>query len=463
MRQALYIFFVLILFSCSEDEGGNLPSADERKKEAIDELTDELTSVLNGWRLQYRPTPESGSYFMLLDFNTDGTVNIKSDISDNNGEFVDHTISYRIDAALGLELIFETYGVFHYLFEKDRATFGAEFEFLYLEKIGNDIFFQSISDFVNPTILKLEPANVSDVDLFSLDLSKNLVAFDSLSPQIFGGIPPIHQVILEDKNISIFWGIDLTRRIIDVDIAAVGKTMEEININEMSVSIGHTTGYTLLGGKIVLDEGFSFELNGIDVSVTEITLTNFSITGPSFCVLNSVPTPVYTGNIPGVGATTVKKSLFDSDGLDFQPMEDTPYSVNVLYAFDEKGFSLFQSGVIGEKFPNATGLAFNYGLIFENQPVNAVGFYLEDEFGNPLTYLREFNVTERVGNKISITLLNSYYYSATPAVGAEQSLTEITDLIFEGNDMYIYKLPADDITVFWLFNPCNSYEVFLVQ
>ena len=102
-------------------------------------------SPSNGWKLEYKPTNQSGVFFMLLEFDED-EVRIQSDVAENSGEFFDHTIPWRVDNALGLELIYETYGVFHYLFELDAASFGAEFEWAFIEKAGDNLVFRSISD-----------------------------------------------------------------------------------------------------------------------------------------------------------------------------------------------------------------------------------------------------------------------------------------------------------------------------
>ena len=458
----LFILSFLLITSCVVQEEPKLGPADDRAKEAIEELKDELTSAPAGWKLAYRPTSESGAYFMLLDFNEDGTVNIKSDLSANEGEFYDRTIYYRIDAALGLELVFETYGVFHYLFELQQASFGAEFEFLFLEQDGNNLIFQSLSDSGFPTIIELERASPSDTDKLSYDLSSNLELYDSLAPQIFGGIPPIQQVVLESSGISIFWGIDLAQRILYIDMAGVGTTIEEISTN--NVIIDRQVGYTLLEGNIVLDEPVSFTIGGVAITLSQISLSQFTNEQQVYCAGTPINSPVYSGTISGLGSVSVHKSLFDSDGLDFQPMAEIPYSVNVLFVFDGDANSLFQGGVIEEEFPTATGFVFNYGLESETQPANALGFSLDDtSSGGSKTYLRTFDVVERVGNKMSLALTDSIYYDIEPTTEEEQAMYTITDSIFEGGDVYIFQLPLDGLTIFWLFNPCNGYELFLVQ
>ncbi len=461
-RLLFVILFSLVIISC-EDDGGDLPSVEERVSEAIDDLRDELTDPLNGWRLDYQPTPESGFFYILLDFTDDGLVNIQSDVADNEGEFFEQTIPYRIDNALGLELILETYGIFHYLFEQDQGNFGAEFEFIFLEKEGDNLVFESKSDVGARSRLTFVPATIDAPESFSREIAENLNAYDGLNTQIFGGDPPIQQLVLENQNISVFWSIDIAKRTMFVDIAAVGTTIEEVNQNQNDVTINHSTGYILLDGKLVLINPFTFSLNGQQITVDEIALNEFSTDGPSFCSLNMEATPVYKGDIEGIGEVTLLKSLFNSNGTGFQPMSDQAYGVNVIFVFDEEARSLAEEGSIFEYFPTATGFVFNYGLSSGDLPANAVGLTVEDEFGNFVTYLREFEATTTIGNKVQITLTDDFYYSETPGVDDEQNLRNITDEIFEGGEVYTFDLPVDGTAVFRLFNPCNRYELFLVQ
>ena len=125
---------------------------------------------------------------MLLTFDEEGAVRIKSDLANNSGEFFDQTLPYRIDSNLGMELVFETFGVFHYLFEIDANTFGAEFEFVYKGKEGGNLIFESKTDEINPTVLTFEPASANDENLLSRQLSENIEAFaltmpDMLAPE----------------------------------------------------------------------------------------------------------------------------------------------------------------------------------------------------------------------------------------------------------------------------------------
>jgi hypothetical protein len=439
-----------------------LPPVEERVTEAITNLRTELTTPEYGWRLEYQPTNESGIFYMLLKFDEE-EVRIQSDVADNNGEFFDHTIPWRVDNALGLELIFETYGVFHYMFEQDGATFGAEFEWVFGFKDGDNLVFKSASDpsYTRSTIT-LAPASANDEDLFAREIAANLNAFSTISPKALEIPIPRQQIILEDAGISIYWSLDPSKRIVTSALAGTGTDFEDPEFE--SVVLNHTSGYILQDGRMDLLEPLDFTLNGNTYSISSIAFSDFSLTGPSFCSFSTDDGPLYTGNISGLGSITMIGSLFDLEGMDFQPIAEYPYSVNSYFIFDETSTSLSdEGGIIAEKFSNATGFLFYYGYQSDSLFSNAVGFILDDGNGNSDLFLREFQPTSTVGNKINVAFTDAYYHSGVPGPDDEANLAEITDLLFEGGDVYASDFPVEGLTVFKLFNPCNQYEIFLVQ
>ena len=88
LHLSISIIILGLLFSCKDDEGSSIPSAEDRKNAAIENLIDELTDPVNGWKLEYRPNTDNGAYLILLDFNDDGTVTINSDVTDDDGDTV---------------------------------------------------------------------------------------------------------------------------------------------------------------------------------------------------------------------------------------------------------------------------------------------------------------------------------------------------------------------------------------
>ena len=457
MRRQIATFLVLFIFlGCSDDESPNLPPFEERVSNAINQLRSDLMAPSLGWRLEYKPTPESGVFFMLLQF-TDKEVRIQSDVVANQGLFFDQTIPYRLDNALGLEMIFETYCVFSFLFEQDQATFGAEFEFIFKEKSGENLIFESKTDVFNPTVLVFEPASSGDEDLFSRDIAAGLAAFSTVSPQALTPEPPRQQVILEDRGLSVFWSLDNRKRTIVSEFAGDGITIPEIIANG-GILLSHTSGYALLDGFLVLEEPLLFSLGGQNITLERIALDEFDTMGPSACPSNPDDGPRYQGASPGIGDVMMISTLLSTSGQEFQP---NVYTVNVQFLFDEQGNSLAVDGIIAENFPDASGFAFLYGVELTNPdiPQYSLGLILE----NGDLFVREYEETFTAVNRLEINLTNNFYHSGTPAPGDIQKLTEVTDEIFAGGVMYAFEFPITGVTVFRLFNPCNQYEVFLVR
>ena len=59
------------LFSC-EDGRPELPSVEERIAASKEALLDELTDPNFGWRIDYKPTTNAGTFLILLDFDENG-------------------------------------------------------------------------------------------------------------------------------------------------------------------------------------------------------------------------------------------------------------------------------------------------------------------------------------------------------------------------------------------------------
>lgn len=473
--RVLYIATLFIVTSCSNDLEKLTPPA-ERSATAISDLKNNLTAPVDGWVLNYQPTSASGVYYMLLNFSEDGTVRIQSDVPGDNDFFFDQTVTYRIDSRLNLELIFDTYGVFHFLFEQNASTFGAEFEFYFVDSEDGNLRFSSKSDnLTDQTIISLVPAGGSAANVFSRELSENLFAYDTIS-SLFAG--PTQQIALADENISIYWSINLDQRSLNIRGVASGLTTAEVVANNNMQVLDHTSGYGFFNGKLVLSEPLSFSHAGSNYAFSEITLDNFTETGEVFCTGGTTNSPIYTGAATGLGSATLNKTLFDVKGTDFVPRSDSPYSVNVFFVADANGFSISdsESGSINQLFPTATGFAFNYGYVdtdTDPEPVNAVGLYYEDDNGQRKTALRKFDVVSAVGNKIEIQFTTSAdpaddYYPSDLGVGNRTNLESITDEIFGvgGGEVFVlyYPIPTQpDLTVYALYNACNNYEFLLVE
>ncbi|CAK9050123.1 DUF4302 domain-containing protein, partial [Durusdinium trenchii] len=317
---------------CGDDDEPDLAPIEERVEAAISELRNELTAPSNGWRLNYKPTNQSGTFLILMDFEENGEVRVQSDVPDNDGEFLNQTITYRIDNSLGLELIFETFGVFHFLFELEDTQFGAEFEFLYQGKEGDNLIFTSKTDIFDETVLVFEPAQSSDPALFSAELAANLNNFDGLGPQVFGTTPTSQHVMLNDQDLSVFWSLDLEQRTINVEFAAEGTALNDIlSGNNQIRLIDHETSYSLSNGRMVFEEPFSFVINNFLYEFEEMTFGEFENTGPSICPAGEDDNPIFRGQNSQFGDVVIQNTAISSSGLEFT---ENVYTINSDFIFD---------------------------------------------------------------------------------------------------------------------------------
>ncbi len=453
---ATYFLAAIFLWGCSSDDGPNLPSYEERVDTALSGLRNDLTTPTQGWRIEYRPTPDAGAFLILMEF-TDKEVRIRSDVGANDGVFYDQTIPYRLDAALGLELILETYCVFAFLFEQDQGTFGAEFEFVFKSKEGENLLFESKSDIFTPTQLLFEPAGPNDDDLFSREIAENLDAFSTVAPQALTPEIPQQQIVFEDLGISVFWALDNQKRTVVSQFAGQGTTVEEI-LENGGVLLTHSSGYGIANESMILETPLQFALGGQSITIDRITLSSFDMNAPNLCPTGPNNGPRYRGSAPGLGDVTMLSTLLSASGQGFQP---DVYTVNVAFVFDESGNSISENGIIADLFPNATGFVFLYGVELADPeiPIFSTGLILD----NGDIFVREFQPTFTEINRVQIEFTNNYYHSGTPSPGDQQNLMAVTDEIFAGDITYAFEFPISGLSVFRLFNPCNQYEVFLVN
>ncbi|MEQ8470160.1 MAG: DUF4302 domain-containing protein [Marinoscillum sp.] len=460
-KKLIYILLGLsFAFGC-EDEKSDLPSVEDRTEAAIEDLRDHLTDPTNGWKVSYQPTSESGSFFMIMDFSENGDVNIQSDLAADDGVYFNQTTSYRIDSGLGLELIFETYGALHYLFELDQASFGAEFEWLYEGEDDDKLTFSSKSDLFDQSTIIFEPATSTDVLLFSREIAENFDSYAGQSPRLFGGANPSQQLYLSNIDLSVFWSVDLSKRILNIDLAGKGSTIQEVIAGNYQ-AIGQASGYTFLDGKFVLNNPVTINTGGQSFLLSEIILEEYSTNGDPLCAGSGENTPSYTISVAEVGSGTLTKNLINSSGFGFTAQSQSLYSVNIPFIFDDSLRSLAEEGSISTKLPNAVAFLMTLGFDSDSIPENSVGFLVEYDNDTTEYHLRSFDAN-LVGNLLEISLLDEYYHTGNPPAGEQQALMEITDEVFEGGSVYAYDLAIRGLTAFQFYNPCNGYEFILVR
>ena len=79
LKPIALLLLTLVVFSC-DNENEDIPAVEDRVSSAISALKADLVSPANGWRLNYRPTPDAGAFLMLLTFDESGcNTNMKED------------------------------------------------------------------------------------------------------------------------------------------------------------------------------------------------------------------------------------------------------------------------------------------------------------------------------------------------------------------------------------------------
>ncbi|MBV6644360.1 MAG: DUF4302 domain-containing protein [Cyclobacteriaceae bacterium] len=454
--------FVLI-FGCEQNNDPDLPSVEERVSEAIGDLQNQLTAPANGWRIDYRPTPDGGTFLILMDFSSDGMVRIQSDVPDNDGEFRDQTILYRIDNSQGLELILETYGVFHFLFELSQASFGGEFEFRFNQQQGTNLIFSSKSDgsLGQNTILVFEPAGPNDSDLISDEVVELLGQGSHRSPGLGNlGNHVLYNIYIPSDNTTISLTIDMRSRQAKIHGGSAGQSIEEIAQSVNGVNINTKTTISFLDGGIVFNQPPSFSIGGNNYTLNQIPLENFNKVTTSYCGGNVDSLVQFSSqNVAGIGGLTMTSSLFQTHSV-VTASEDF-FSHNHVFIFDQDDESLADS--IENVFPGAAAFQFYMGVELNNgDALNAAGFVELDDFNNADFYLRGFDFVQ-TGNLIEFTFNGDDFITNDDAPQSKtDGLVSLTDLIFEGGKVYLIEtIGIEDL--FEFYNPCNDYKGFMFK
>lgn len=438
------IYFSLIalifLFSSCKDETERLfdKPAEERVAEAIQSLKNDLTAPANGWRMKYQPEDGSGSYWLLVHFKEDDKVVIQSDLGANDGEFFTDTLTYRVDNSLGLELIFETYSFFSYLFEHDQATFLAEYEYIYVNKTDEGaLVFRSKTDPGEPTVIVLEEASANDTELLGTEISTNI---NSLSQDIGSLLfsTPGYQLTYQDRDLRLFLSLEPVRRTISFSSASKKST----NVGASNVSF--TTGYYLQGDSLIFHQPLNGVFQGVTVSLKSILLTKLSDATSDICGGKDVH--VYEGITSQNDDVILETTLASPAGATFA-------NFSFLVSPNEYIFNNGES-VADEIAADLTG-AGSMQLYYNFDGIYALGFFIQNADGTTTFYLREFT-PERVGNNVV------FNFAPTVTVFGNQNspanidnVNKYLDAFTQGGQTYFYEIAQD---VYEMHNPCTGWS-----
>jgi hypothetical protein len=441
MRTFYYSLMALfILFSSCKDETERLfdKTAEERAAEAIQNLKDDLTAPANGWRLKYQPENESGSYWLIIHFKEDDKVVIESDLGANDGEFFMDTLTYRVDNSLGLELIFETYSFFSYLFEHDQATFLAEYEYIYVNKTSDgSLVFRSKTDTGDPTIIVLEEASPDDSELLAREISANINTIsEDIGSLLFS--TPGYQLTYQDRDLRLFLTLEPVRRTVSVVSASKKST------STGAVNVNFTTGYFLQGDSLVFDETLSGNFQGVAISLKGILLTKLTDATSDICGGRDVH--VYEGITSQNDDVLLEATLASPAGATFA-------NFSFLVAPNEYIFNNGES-MADEIATDIVG-AGAMQLYYDFEGFYALGFFIQNADGTTTFYLREFT-PERIGNQLV------FNFEPTISVFGNQNspaninnVNKYLDAFTQGGQTYFYEIAED---VYEMHNPCTGWS-----
>ncbi len=445
MKKWIYIFgiVIVILTSCKDDEVAIFDKTpEERVSEAVSTLKQDLIAPANGWKLRYRPESESGSFYVLLDFNEDNTVHIKSDLGSNDGQFFEQTVTYRIDNSLGLELIIETYSFFSFLFEQVDATFLAEYEFNFINKTPDEaLVFNSKTDPDTPTVLLFEQASPDDAALLGTQLSTNLNIMSEDLKMVASSLKLTYQ----NRDLSLFLVLDTFRRILTINSGAR-------NTNPLiTQALNFSTPYILKGDSIVLDDRFSATVLNNDISIKSIKLSTLTEGNLTACA-----SPIIIHSLAGVtsanDAVKLETTLRDPSGNSFVDASDFFVSpLNYIFNNGEDASLQIQQDITGAA---AMQLYYNYD-IGSGTPFYGIGFLIQNVNGTNTFALRQFTPT-LVANRLVFAFAPDISIFGEQNTDANvDNINIYLDAMTEGDNTYVFKV-EDGIYEF--FNPCTGWS-----
>jgi hypothetical protein len=452
MKKGLQIIIgvvMAVLISCKDNDVSVFDkTSDERAAEAIAALKSDLVAPADGWKIKYRPESASGSFFLLLDFNDDNTVTIKSDLGANDGEFHEQTMTYRIDNSLGLELIIESYSFFSYLFEQDNATFEAEYEFRYVNKTpDNALVFRSKTDNSTPSLLVFEEAGANDDELLGIDLSNNLnVMADDIDR-----FSSAYKLTYEDKDLVFYLSLDPFRRTARINTAAKKTNAATTK------TIDFTTGYLLLKDSIVFDEALSGSFVGTSVTLKSIKLASLSDAALNVCAA-PIPTHAYSGVTSTNNDVILEPSIIDANGKKFATLSDFYYSPT---------FYIFHNGepqneAVEGNITGVQSMQLYYNFDIGSRMLFGLGFFILNADGSRTFALREFTPTLNNNNIIfnfepGITLLENENPDANINI---ENINIYVEALTEGGHTYVHEYSEN---IFEFYNPCNGWSVVFLN
>ena len=121
-RIVILLLVVSVLFTCEKADNPNkIPEGIPRFNDLKANYKSILTSSDQGWKVSYHPSENSGVFNILMKFDEEGIVSIFSDM--NNYTINTNDVFYDVKGATYPELVFETFCVWHQIYEVAEGEF----------------------------------------------------------------------------------------------------------------------------------------------------------------------------------------------------------------------------------------------------------------------------------------------------------------------------------------------------
>jgi hypothetical protein len=452
MKRLLYILyipiFILLIFSCKNNEDVSIfdKTPDQRVAEAIGNLKNDLTSPEFGWKLKYKPVPDAGSFYVLLNFKDNNQLIIQSDLGARGGKFFQDTLTYRIDSSLGLQLVFETYSMFSFLFEQGSATFEAEYEFLYVGKNDDgSLVFKSKSDVTTPTtVLTFEEASSNDVNLLGTTVSSNL----NLMSKDLDIIASSLSVTYQNKDLILYLSLD------DITRTAGIPTASKKSNTAITADVSFTSGYFLKGDSIVFETPLTGTYLGINLNITSIKLNTLSNSQINICS-GSIPTHAYTGITSAGDPIVLETTLFNASGATFA--KQSTFFVGLLSDVRHNGVNVMSDNQADLPGVRLVELYYNYN-IGGSSGFYGIGFFFQN-LDNSYTYaLRQFAPVLNDNNLIfNLQSKVSVFGNTSPDADVNNIIPYI-DGLAQGDNTFVFRLSNG---FYEFYNPCSGWDYIL--
>lgn len=449
MKKILYSFCVILFVTmgCDNDDIRVFDkTADERVAEAIASLKNDLTGAEHGWLVRYRPVDETGSYYVLLDFEENNKVTILSDLGADDGEYQNQTIGYRIDNSLGLELILENYSFFSYLFELDQASFGAEYEFNYAGKTetGELVFTSKTDPPGAQSEIIFQPASAGDADLLGQTVGINLDAFANDLDRFSSAL----KLTYVNKDVAFYFSLDAVKRVISFNLAA-----RKSNPNTRD-NMNDVRGYYLEGNDIVLEEPVQTNVSGNTERIERISLDVLGETSINLCA-EPFTVHTYTGQV-GSNNIILETTIADLAGATFTASD---FYFCPLSNIRRQGLPLVDE--ITDDVAGAIEFHMYYGVeLAEGGDLYGIGFVIQNSNGTVTFALKEFTPTLN-GNNIIFNFQPGFRLFGEQTTDANlDNINKYLDALTEGNNTYVFKY-AEDIYEF--NNPCTGWSFVFIN